>query len=47
MKPIKYPKCEVCGKTMREGYIIAYVVKGKQITNGKKVCSIECERKLK
>ena len=45
-KPIRYPKCYVCGKDLKSTYIIAYVINGKQRENGVKICTIECERKL-
>ena len=46
MKKVKYPKCAVCGKVMKEGYLFAYVINGKQRKNGIKVCSYKCQMKL-
>ena len=45
-KKTKGNVCFVCGKKLGSMYIIAYVINGKQRTNGVKICSINCERKL-
>ena len=42
----KYPKCAICGKEMKEGYLFCYVVKGKVLKRGIKVCGIKCREKI-